>query len=228
MIRHQARMVISLFAIIFLLAGSFAMMTPLPASAAPELSTNIVIRQVYGGGGNSGAQYRNDFIELFNRGATAVNISGWSVQYASSTGTTWQMTALSGVIQPGQYFLIQGAQGAGGVVPLPTPDVLGNISMSAVSGKVALVSDSILLSGSCPTGGNIIDLVGYGSTTNCSETTPAPTLNNTTAAMRNMSGCAETDNNSSDFSVGAPNPLNTASPFSQCFAGRVFFPLVRK
>jgi hypothetical protein len=31
-------------------------------------SATIVISQIYGGGGNSGATLRNDFIELFNRG----------------------------------------------------------------------------------------------------------------------------------------------------------------
>lgn len=43
----------------------------------------VVISQVHGGGGNSGAVYKQDFIELFNKGTTAVSIAGWSVQYAS-------------------------------------------------------------------------------------------------------------------------------------------------
>src|ERR1019366_7627129 len=51
-------------------------------------SADIVISQVYGGGGNSSAQYQNDFIELFNRGTSAVSITGWSVQYASATGSS--------------------------------------------------------------------------------------------------------------------------------------------
>src|SRR6266498_848541 len=50
-------------------------------------SPNIVISQVYGGGGNSGAPFNADFIELFNRGSTAQSVAGWSVQYASATGT---------------------------------------------------------------------------------------------------------------------------------------------
>src|SRR5207249_585645 len=82
----------------------------------------IVISQIYGGGGNSGATYKNDFIELFNRGAAPVNVTGWSVQYASATGTTWQVTNLSGSISPGQYYLIQELAGAGGTTNLPTPD----------------------------------------------------------------------------------------------------------
>src|SRR5207237_1564694 len=81
---------------------------------AAAVSTTVVISQVYGGGGNSGATFKNDFIELFNRGAASVNLTGWSVQYASSAGTTWATTSLLGAIQPGQYYLVQEAQGAGG------------------------------------------------------------------------------------------------------------------
>src|SRR4051794_8412430 len=69
-------------------------------------SSTIVISQVYGGGGNSGAPFRNDFIELFNAGAASVDISTWSVQYASSTGSSWSKTNLTGVIPAGGYFLI--------------------------------------------------------------------------------------------------------------------------
>src|SRR5678810_2419 len=85
-------------------------------------TSNIVISQIYGGGGNSGATLRNDFIELFNRGNSPVTVTGWSVQYASASGSSWDRTMLTGVIQPGQYYLIQEAEGAGGSASLPTPD----------------------------------------------------------------------------------------------------------
>src|SRR5215217_3892357 len=104
------------------------------AHAAP--STTVVISQVYGGGGNSGATYKNDFIELFNRGTSTVSLAGWSVQYASATGTTWQSTPLTGSIAPGQYYLVQEAVGTGGTVSLPTPNATGTILMSATAGKV--------------------------------------------------------------------------------------------
>jgi len=92
------------------------------AQPAAALSTTVVISQLYGGGGNTGATFRNDFIELFNRGGAAVSVTGWSVRYASSAGTSWAATSLSGTIQPGQYYLVQEAQGAGGTTNLPTPD----------------------------------------------------------------------------------------------------------
>lgn len=118
----------------------------LPLSPTVSAASNdIVISQIYGGGGNSGATYKNDFIELFNRGTSAVTVTGWSVQYASATGNTWAKTDLTGIIQPGKYYLVQEGMGAGGTVNLPTPDATGTIAMSGTSGKVALVTNGTLL-----------------------------------------------------------------------------------
>ena len=91
-------------------AFAFALLfvgTPLGPTPAAAVSPDIVISQVYGGGGNLGSTYKNDFIELYNRGAAAVNVNGWSVQYASAAGTSWQVTVVRGWIQPGRYLLIQ-------------------------------------------------------------------------------------------------------------------------
>src|SRR5438876_7648651 len=88
-------------------------LVPLSQKAA-AVSSTVVVSQVYGGGGNSGATLKNDFIELFNRGSVAVDVSTWSVQYAATAGTSWQRTNLVGSISPGGYYLVQEAQGAGG------------------------------------------------------------------------------------------------------------------
>src|SRR6185295_18065199 len=129
-------------------------------------STSVVISQIYGGGGNSGATLKNDFIELFNTSAAPVDISNWSIQYGSASGSTWQVTNLcpSGActIAPGHYFLIQEAQGAAGTSDLPAPDASGTISMGSVSGKVVLVDNKTAVSGPCPGIAGIVDFVGYG------------------------------------------------------------------
>lgn len=182
---------------------------------ARAASSGVVISQVYGGGGNAGATLKNDFIELFNRGTTAVSLSGWTVQYASSAGTTWSSTALSGSIPAGGYYLVQEAAGTGGTVDLPTPDATGSIAMSATSAKVALVNGSTALSGACPTDASIVDMIGYGAAS-CSEGNPVASLNNTSAAVRNSEGCAETDANDVDFTRTSPNPRNSASPAHAC------------
>jgi len=182
--------------------------------------TNLVISQVYGGGGNSGATYTNDFMELFNPTQNAITITNWSIQYnsATSTTTTWIKTKLPTVtILPGQYYLIQQAAGAGGTTPLPTADVVGSTNMSGTAGKVVLVSDTNNITASCPTGNNIIDFVGYGPTANCFEGTAATAiLSNTTAAIRNDKGCTDNNNNAADFTIAAPTPRNIASPVNIC------------
>jgi uncharacterized repeat protein (TIGR01451 family) len=204
----------------FAVPFAFALLALAPRAEANH--SDIVISQVYGGGGNAGATLRNDFIELFNRGSVAIDITGWSVQYASAAGSSWQRTNVSGVLAPGQYYLVQEAQGAGGTQSLPTPDAVGTIAMSATAGKVALLSSQTTLSG-CGNAGNtclgnpaIRDYVGFGSTATDSETSPTPTLSNTIAALRKGAGCTDADNNAADFNVGAPAPRNTASPFRPC------------
>jgi predicted extracellular nuclease len=189
------------------------------SQASSVRAADVVVSQVYGGGGNSGATYRNDFVELFNRGNAPVDLTGWSVQYASSAGTAWQRTNLNGtLLQPGQYHLVQPAAGTGGTASLPVPDTTGTIAMSASAGKVALVSTQTTLSGSCPSAGDgVVDLIGYGAA-NCSETSPAPVLTNATADLRGAGGCTDTDNNGADFAAGAPAPRNAATVLSPCAA----------
>jgi endonuclease G len=171
-------------------------------------------------------------------------LSGWSVQYASSTGSNWLPAApLPNVnLQPGQYFLIQFASNGANGSALPTPDFIAPVldpegfipNLSSASGKLALVNVLTRLSGTCPTGAAIVDLVGYGSA-NCSETSPTSVLSATTAGSRNGGGAVDTDNNSADFSIGSPNPRNTttqvgafqatiaASPTSVIPGGNVLF-----
>jgi hypothetical protein len=185
-------------------------------SIALAVRSDVVISQAYGGGGNSGASLRNDFVELFNQGASTVSLDGWSVQYASASGTSWQRTALSGSIAPGGYYLVQEAAGAGGTVELPAPDAMGGIAMSATAGKVALVDDTAVLTGSgCPFAASVQDFLGYGGAS-CSEGAPAPAPGNTTAARRGFDGCTDTNNNAADFAVDLPNPRNSASPAHSC------------
>lgn len=165
----------------------------------------VVISQIYGGGGNSGATLRNDFVELFNRGAATVSVEGWSVQYASATITTWQVTTLKGTIAPGGYLLVQEAAGAAGTVSLPTPDVAGTIAMGAGGGNIALVNSSTPLTGPTPTGA--IEVIAYSG------------LANTTAYLRQSGGCKD------GFSVATPAPRNSASAANDCTAQLPFTPI---
>jgi hypothetical protein len=185
----------------------------------PPPPTTVKISQVYGGGGNSGSTYTNDFIEIYNQASTPVDLTGWSVQYSSAGATSWVATGLcpSGtcILGPGHYFLVKESQGTGGTTDLPPADATGTLALSGTNGKVALVADTVLLSGACPAGGSLVDLVGYGSA-NCSENAPTPSLSNTTAAVRRGNGCTDTDNNAGDFVTIGPIPRNGAAPPHSC------------
>ncbi len=183
--------------------------------------TNLVISQIYGGGGNTGAPWQNDFIEVFNPTSGPISVAGWSVQYASAAGSSWAVTTITGTIPSGGYYLVQEAGGVNGV-PLPTPDATGTTAMAQSAGKVALVNSTTALTGSCPIGGaTIVDFVGYGSTASCFEGSgPTVAPSNTSSVTRNSNGCTDTDNNggiNGDFS-GSPTitPRNSASPHNIC------------
>lgn len=160
---------------------------------------HVVISEVYGGGGNAGATYTNDFIELFNPTNGDIDLSNYSVQYASATGTTWQATKLSGKIAPGQYYLVQQAKGTGGTTPLPTPDAIGTIAMGGGSGQIILASQATPVSGANDAA--MVDYIKYAAS-------------NTTSFSRS-NVCVDTGA-SSDFIAGSATPMNAASPSSLC------------
>ena len=178
----------------------------------PAPVTPVLISQLYGGGGNSGALYNQDYIELYNRSATSQSLTGWSVQYASAAGTTWAATALNGSIGPGKYYLVAMSTAGTTGSSLPTPDATGTTAMAAAAGKVALVNSTTALSGANPFGtSGLQDLVGYGSTAGYEGSGPTPAPSATLAVLRGASGATDTDNNAVDFTTGTPNPRNGGS-----------------
>jgi uncharacterized protein len=191
----------------------------------------VVISQVYGAGGNSGAPLSHDYVELFNRGAAPESLGGRSVQYASATGTgnfgatSSMLVALpNATLQPGQYFLVQMAGGANGAA-LPAPDATGSIAMAAGAGKVVVVEGISSLGcngGSTPCSAEqtarIIDLVGYGGANFFEGSSPTGVLSAAAAALRNGAGCLDSNQNGADFTVAAPAPRNSASPLNVCGA----------
>jgi porphyrinogen peroxidase len=122
-----------------LLLVLFAVSALLSAPFAHGATSTVVVSQLYASGGNAGATYTNDFVELFNRGAAAVNLAGWTIQYASGASTSWQTTALSGSIGPGRYYLVQLASTAAVGSPLPASEATGTTNLAAAGGKVALL-----------------------------------------------------------------------------------------
>ncbi len=198
----------------------FALLLALPLALASQAHAAVVISQIYGGGGNSSALLRQDFIEIFNNGSSPASVGGWSVQYSAATGTAWASTAIpAGTTLPaGGYLLIREAAGSGGTVDV-NGDLSGTLALSGTAGKVALANSLTALSGSAPTGGAVVDIVSYGPSASPTEGTPTASLSNTTAALRNAGGCTDTNNNSADFSVGTPAPRNSATAAAPCGSG---------
>jgi hypothetical protein len=197
------------------LAGALVLAVPAAQGASPD----VLISQVYAGGGNTGAAYANDYVELFNRGSTAVDLSGWTVQYATAAGTSWSATPLAGSIGAGRHYLVQLATSGAVGAALPAPDATGTTNLANTGGKVALVHDTAALTcgasaGSCSAVGVVHDLLGYGTATDY-EGTAAAALSATTSATR-TNACTDTDANGTDFDTVAPQPHNLQSAVVSC------------
>lgn len=206
-----------------------------PASSQITSNPQVVISHVYGGGGNASAAWRNDFVVLFNRGTSNFSLTGYSVQYTSSTGTgnfgatSSLLVTLSGTLSPGQYYLVTGASSGAVGTLLPGSDASNtSLNMSATAGKVALINGTTSLgcNGSSTACSNsqlaqIVDLVGYGTGTNFFEgSAVAPSISNTSWLVRAGNGCTDTNSNSTDFSVVTSGIIpNTATALAPCGGG---------
>jgi hypothetical protein len=187
--------------------------------------TGVVISQLYGGGGSATATFNADFVELHNKSLVDQDISGCKLMYGSaagnlaSTATNAYVFPTGTIIPSGGYLLLATTAGTG-LANLPvTADLIFTLNMSGTNGKVAFGTSALLSNQTLAAqpAGAVIDFVGYG-TANESETAATPALNTTTAAFRNSNGCDDTNNNLADFTLGAPDPRNSASPIVVCSA----------
>lgn len=191
-------------------------------------ASGLAIAEIYGGGGNTSATYSNDFVVVFNRSATNIDVNGWSIQYASTAGQTWTVATLatvSKIIPPGGYYLVRLASGGAVGAAIPTADATNTaLNMSGTAGKVALLSSTTALT----TSNNITpitvpslqDFVGFGTTASWFEGSGrAPAQVSTTSDQRGSGGCTDTDDNAADFTTAAPTPRNSATTVAPCGGG---------
>ncbi|MGY6520001.1 MAG: Calx-beta domain-containing protein [Lysobacteraceae bacterium] len=192
---------------------------------ASPASAELVISQIYGGGGNANAVYTHDFVELFNAGDAPATLDGLSLQYGSATGNFGSNDALitalpAQTLLPGQYFLIQLARGNNDFLDLPDPDLTGDTNAAAANGKFALVTGTGALgcSNTCSPAqlARIVDLVGYGTANAFAGASAAPAAANDTAVVRADAGCRNTPDNGLDFFIATPAPRNSASTRNPC------------
>lgn len=166
----------------------------------PKANTGLMIYEVYGGGGNSGALYKNDYAVLYNGTSVDIDLSKYTLQYASAAGEFNNQDVLSGTILAGKYFV---AKLGGGTTEtdLPRVDYTGSLNLSGTSGKIALVLGTTQVSLSDLN--NVVDLVGYGSVNKYEGTAAAPVLSNSTSAKR--SSFVDSNDNSDDFTIVTPD-----------------------
>ncbi|MGE4514482.1 MAG: lamin tail domain-containing protein [Chryseobacterium sp.] len=181
-------------------------------------NAQIVINEVYTGGGLLGATLTNDFIELKNIGNTTASLTGATIQYGSATGAFTQYHNLPTIsLLPGQTYLIQEGGDGGGLINLVNPNLVVNVVLNfdgsgpivgaglgigLTSGKVALASNATQVTG--PTAANVLDFVGYGLANQYegAGAAPSPTILN---SITRISG--DTNNNNVDFTIALPSPL---------------------
>jgi predicted extracellular nuclease len=186
----------------------------LASAGANTSGTGLVISEVYGAGGNSGAVLNADFVELYNPTDAAISVAGDYVHYRSASGSfTVAPAQLTGSVPAHGHYLIQmGAAGSNGT-PLHTPDAGPfTFQMAAGGGQVFLLDTSTPVpsttSGSMVGVAGVVDMVGQNTATSF-ETQAALQVASTTSSLNRSATGADTDTNSTDFSPAAPSPENS-------------------
>jgi MYXO-CTERM domain-containing protein len=171
-----------------------------------DLHAAVVINEVYGGGGSGATTglYNTDYVELYNNGTEAADLTGLVLKYGSATGVfpttgTNNITVLPTFsLAPGAFYLIGGTTGASfGGPALPTVNLTGVFSAGASAGKFGLFQTD---------GTTALDIVAYGPTTTGGEGLPTAALSTTLVAFRTLNG-VDTNINAVDFTVS-----NAATP----------------
>jgi 5'-nucleotidase len=202
-------------------------LTPIAASANPA-GTGLVISEVYGAGGNTGAAYNADFVEIHNPTAAPVDLRGKYVAYRSATGGFAGSMALRGTLPAdGRYLVRMSTTGTNGSA-LPTPDRIASpaISMATAGGQIFLQEGAapVVVTGEVAGLDRVIDMVGSGSggdTPTSFEGAPGPGATLTSSANRTAAG-ADTDNNAADFTLAAPSPVGCGCvPTPGTFSGSI-------
>ncbi len=208
--------VLTLFSAWFVVGNGAQAKVEVPMAVAPFVSPNLMISQFQPG---TSSNANDEFVEIHNSGASAVDLNGYLLVYRSQNGSNdvgpfavWSTPTL---LQPGQYYLVASTSYSGAA----TPDITYNpsvcfCSMSATNGGLAIRQGAMNT-------GAVIDAVGWGSGSNIfveGTRTMAPGSGNSKA--RNQDGCQDTDNNAVDFATLSPfAPRNTSTASVACSGG---------
>lgn len=188
-----------------------------------EVLPQVLITQLYGGGGNTGATYKSDFIELYNTTNTDINIGGYSLYYSAATSSATNLKydiPLNSIIKANSYFLIKGGDGTGTQPAWNiTFDATCTLNMSGSAGKVILLKSNTAFTLSTPptideiiNHVDFIDYVPFGTTAIpvWGTAMSANTASTTSARRKFVNGQYQyTKDIGNDFEIVTANPRNS-------------------
>jgi uncharacterized protein YdeI (BOF family) len=195
-------LVVASFALVRPAASAWLPRADLAAAVAWPTST-LVVSEVQTGGTSAS----DEFAEISNAGAVAVDLTGLEVVYATSTGSTVTRKASwssATIVEPGRHLLIANSAG-----------IFAALADAVYSGGFAATGGAIVLR---PIGGTPIDAVGWGDATNTfveGTAAPAPASGSSIERLPggDLGNGADTNVNVADFAVrSVPTPQNLAAP----------------
>lgn len=186
-------------------------------------STDVIITQVYGGGGNSGAVYKSDFVEFYNSSSIDVDISGWTLYYLGATATTTNVKyefPTNTNIKAGKYFALKCADGTGTQPAWNINfDGTSTLALGGTAGKIILMkSNAAFTLSTTPTideiinNANFVDYVPYGTTAIpvWGSAMSSNTTSTLAAKRKFVNGKYQyTKNIGNDFELGTAEPHNS-------------------
>ncbi|AFH40207.1 putative extracellular nuclease (plasmid) [Thermus thermophilus JL-18] len=174
---------------------------------APECARDgapVVVNEFRFRGPNGG---NDEFIELFNRSCSPVNLSGWKLQGLSATGSWGDRVTLANVtLAPGQYYLLANTSSGGYSLSAQPDQTYGT---GVADNRAVRLLDAQ---------GQVVDLVGFASSGQYEGTglPDGPTSGvSTQISWKRIPSGKDTNNNAQDFQYGNDwaNPQNKESAF---------------
>jgi hypothetical protein len=212
--------------------------------AAAQATRGIMITEFYSTDGHHGGStaFQNSFVQLFNSTGSAVNLNGWSLQWASASamqfsntvtpGSILALTGANGVLSlsSGAYLVIDLGNASGTGVALPAGSYDGSAFTTTFVGTSGMLGLSTTSGAIAFTAGpnstfstNMEDFVGYGSAVSYQGSAPAPNVSNGNsgkgAIQRQYNGGGTNYANSGTSIFGTSTPSSAPAATGTTFTG---------
>lgn len=172
--------------------------TILGLMAITGANAQIVINKIYAGGGNKGATYSNDYVELINSGDQEVTLAGAYLQYAGAKAAFKDVVPLQSIsLKPKQTYVIKlGKSTSGEGANFDANEEFPSINLAG-HGKLALTNKKEQISSSTEEG--VLDFVGWGAADAYEGSGAAPSLANHNTKSLSRTNGIDTNDNKADF-----------------------------